>query len=241
MFQSMALPSTIYTINNTQIYKTRLSLLIYNKPNKITWISPKNLSPENNQKQLNLSKTTKYYLDVCTLINSLIQDTIPNSSSNTRHSLSAPFKIPTPPSSTTQTYLDALRSSLPNQDSSVHPTEATTLTEISSLSTSTAQIKLLNMQEHLTRSITILQKEFKQFKTTLREEIKNQIDSAVSNLQHFNASSYETYNNITPSLPNELQASIMSAKNDITNFQNSVQESNYKRPLLTPFKVPKLT
>ena len=129
----------------------------------------------------------------------------------------------TPLSHTSQSYLDALRRSTITQNNSSSTTEPTTHTNISSLSTSVNQIKLANIQEHVTRSISLLQKEFKQFQQSLNVEIKNQIATALTNIQDPESPSYHNYRAKTTSFQQEFQSSLSSVKKDIANFRHTVK------------------
>ena len=84
------------------------------------------------------------------------------------------------------------------------------------------KIELANMKEHITRSITLLQKEFKQFQNDLCNELKLQISAT-------NGKPIQTQlptSNMCDDLPNvhnDLQEALQSVKNDLHKFWQTIK------------------
>ena len=104
-----------------------------------------------------------------------------------------------------------------------------TNTDMSSLSQSTTQIKLSNIQEHVSRSINMIRKEFKTFQQSLREEIKNQVSAAIEVLTDTTTLSYSAYNNTKPSIQKDLHESLTSVKDDLKLFRATVKNEIHEQ------------
>ena len=225
------------SIDDLKIYKhpdcstkTILSSLI--ETPGITWISPNHTISTTDQKQLNISTDKTHYYNICSTIKTLVLDNIDHSSSNIINHATTTKSSPQPPSHAAKTYLDALCCTTTNAEITDPPTTTITNptnTDISSLSPSTTQIKLSNIQEHVSRSIKLIRKEFKTFQQSLREEIKNQVTSALEVLTKTSASSYSNYNNPKPSIQKDLHESLTSVKDDLKMFRAMVKNELHEQ------------
>ena len=221
------------TTNNTS--SSIRSILQQSK--HIMWISETNTSEP---QQWNFSTTSEPYHLASSLIHTNILDKISTTKSNMKllHSNNAPSEKSI--TITTQSYLQALTTSISKNTSQsfTSPTYTeSTKSPVSSLSKSlySKRIELANMKEHITRSITLLQKEFKNFQSTLRNELKNQISDNIRNIPE------STSNHEMSSTSPNLQDSITSLRNKFDQFRTAIRQELKDQLLLTVTDVVKTT
>ena len=150
-----------------------------NRASSILWISE-----TSSDERWNLSTSVHHYAIAAKLVQKLVLDNVPGATSNL--TLSDGDTINTTISDNTRSYLEVLSSTSSHFDiddsppsPSTQPKQITFSTDtntsyISSLETSAKKqsVEIENMKEHISRSITSIRKEFEQFKTTIRKEVK---------------------------------------------------------------------
>ena len=194
-----------------------------NQTNYISWYSPDNSSSP--IEKINFSTDVSNYPSAISFLKNVIKSNISRSSLNVTYHESNITMTPQL-SSTTKNYLNALTSNLSistkspqtsNQSKHSHTIPAS---NISSVTSPTAQLPSTvmfdNLKEHISRSLKTLRQEFISLQTELRNEIKS------IRISQTNKSTSPTAN-ISHDISHELSSSISSIKHDFESFRTHVQ------------------